>query len=98
MSMDEDREVWIVDRVESGVAVLVEDSDDEAAAVIEMAAHLLGDLAVEGAILVVPLGTVGDPVWDRAERDTASEEARRAEAERMLRELKTRDPGGDVSL
>ena len=91
-------EVWIVDTITDGVAVLVEASDDDEPALIEMAADLLGDLAVEGAVLVVPLGSVGDPLWDQAERDVEAEEKLSVEAERMLNELKKRDPGGDVSL
>ena len=43
-------EVWIVDSVEDGVAVLVEASDDDEPAVIEMAAALLGESAAEGAV------------------------------------------------
>ena len=91
-------EVWIVDSVEDGVAVLVEASDDDEPAVIEMAAALLGDSAVEGAVLVVPLGDVGEPLWEEAERSLEAEEELRAEGERSLEELKKRDPGGDVVL
>ena len=91
-------EVWIVDAIEDGVAVLVEASDDEDRALIEMAAALLGELAIEGAVLVVPLGDVGEPRWDQAERDLGTEEELRLEAERILDELKKRDPGGDVAL
>ena len=91
-------EVWVVDTITDGVAVLVEASDDDEPALIEMAADLLGDLAIEGAVLVVPLGSVGDPLWDQAERDIKAEERLRVEAERMLKALKKRDPGGNVSL
>lgn len=91
-------EVWAVDTITDGVAVLVEASDDDEPALIEMAADLLGDLAVEGAVLVVPLGSVGDPLWDQAERDVEAEQKLRVETERMLNELKKRDPGGNVSL
>jgi len=80
------------------VAVLVEASDDDEPALIEMAADLLGDLAIEGAVLIVPLGSVGDPLWDQAERDAEAEKQLRAEAERILKKLKKRDPGGNVSL
>jgi len=91
-------EVWIVDTITDGVAVLVEASDDDEPALIEMAADLLGDLAIEGAVLIVPLGSVGDPLWDQAERDAEAEKQLRAEAERILKKLKKRDPGGNVSL
>jgi hypothetical protein len=104
-------ETWVVDRVEGRITVLVaaEDvaatdrgaddaSEEDEPVVVEVASALLGDHAVEGAVLRVPLGDVGEPVWDAAERDTAAEEARRAEGEAMLERLKRRDPGGDVIL
>lgn len=91
-------EVWIVDRVEGDVAVLVLDDDADEIVVSEVALDLLGDRAVEGAFLRVPLGDVGEPVWDRAVRDREAEEARRAEAEAIIDELRERDPGGDVEL
>lgn len=91
-------EVWVVDSIENGVALLVEMSDDDEPALIEMAAVLLGDSAVEGAVLVVPLGEVGEPLWDQAERDVETEAEVRAESERILKELRKRDPGGDVVL
>ena len=94
-------ETWVVDRVEGPVAVLVsaeEASEEDEPVVVEVASSLLGEHAVEGAVLRVPLGDVGEPVWDAAERDTDAEEARRAEGEAMLERLKRRDPGGDVVL
>jgi hypothetical protein len=94
-------EVWIVDRVDGKIAVLIaaEDlEDEEEAAVVEVAARLLGDRAVEGAVLRVPIGAVGEPMWDAAERDEDAEEARRAEGEAALERLRRRDPGGDVVL
>lgn len=96
--MSSESEVWVVDSVAADVAVLVEASEDEAPAVIEMAAELLGDLAVEGAVIVVPLGDVGEPVWGSAERDREAEAELRNEAERILSDLKKRDPGGDIEL
>ena len=48
-----DPEVWMVDSIEDGVALLVEMSDDEEPALIEMAAGLLGDSAIEGAVLEI---------------------------------------------
>ena len=66
-------EVWIVDRVEQGIAVLVEvagpgDDEDQPLAVVEVDAELLGGHAEEGALLLVPLGEVGEPMWEHAER------------------------------
>lgn len=92
-------EVWIVDRVDGDVAVLLavedlEEGDD--AAVVEVAARLLGDHAVEGAVLRVPIGEVGEPMWEAADRDLEEEEERRAEGEAAIERLRRRDPGGDV--
>lgn len=93
-------EVWVVDRLEGPVAVLVEDvaENDGTRAVVEVAAELLGKNAVEGAVLRVPVGRVGEPVWEEAERDTDEEEARLAAGEAAIERLKKRDPGGDVIL
>ena len=88
-------EIWVVDRVENGIAVLVE---DEGEIVAEVAIEVLGGAAVEGAVLIVPLGSVGEPEWGRAQRDRDAEEELRAEAEARLERLRDRDPGGDVAL
>ena len=86
-------EVWVVDRVESEIVVLIE---DEGEIVVEVAAGELGANAVEGAVLIVPLGSVGEPVWGEAERDDASEGERTSDAQEILERLKSRDPGGDI--
>jgi hypothetical protein len=87
-------EVWVVDRVESGIAVLIE---DEGEIVVEVSTQELGANAVEGAVLVVPLGAVGEPVWEEAVRDDGSEGDRVERAEEILERLRSRDPGGDIS-
>lgn len=61
-----DEEIWIVAGVEGGVAVLVLDAGDEPPVVTEVDGSLLGDHAVEGTVLSVPLGAVGEPVWEDA--------------------------------
>ena len=91
----EDLDVWVVDRVDNGVAVLVE---DESEIVVEVAAQLLGELAVEGAILHVPHGDLGEPVWSQATRQSEAEDDRRVAGQATLDELKKRDPGGDIVL
>ena len=88
-------EVWVVDQVADGLAVLVEDEDE---IVVEVAAELLGELAIEGAVLRVPLGSVGEPEWGRAARDVQAEEERLDAARESIEDLKKRDPGGDVVL
>ncbi len=105
-------EVWVVDEVEEGIAVLVEDlhsvedagtTDSDSStpggrAVIQVDAGLLGELAVEGALLRVPIGQVGQPLWEEARRDLEGEASRRQEGEALLEKLKARDPGGDIKL
>ena len=86
-------EVWVVDRIEGRIAVLVE---DEGEIVVEVAAADLGTHAVEGAVLIVPLGSVGEPVWEEAERDGRAEGERVSDTEAVLERLKARDPGGDI--
>jgi len=93
-----EHELWVVDRVEADRAILVEDATDEGTTVIEIDRSQLGPLAVEGAVLRVPLGAVGEPVWEQATRDAEAEARRRTEAEARLDELRKRDPGGDIVL
>lgn len=52
----------------------------------------------EGSVLRVPLGRDGAPVWADAVVDEAVRRARIEEAERLLDELKRRDPGGDIAV
>ncbi len=88
-------EVWVVDRVDGAVAVLVAQDTE---IVVQVQAELLGADAVEGAVLLVPLGAIGEPVWAEAERDEEAEARLRADAEETIERLKKRDPGGNVSL
>ena len=77
------------------LAVLVE---EEGEIIVEVASADLGGHAVEGAVLLVPLGSVGEPIWTEAERSEDEEAARLEEAEERLERLKGRDPGGDIEL
>lgn len=61
-------ERWVVDDVRESVATLVLADETEEVVVSEVAAGLLGDRAEPGALLEVPLGEVGEPVWERAVR------------------------------
>ena len=61
-----DAELWVVDAVDDGVAVLVLADEPEEVVVSEVSAELLGERAVAGALLRVPLGSVGEPVWAEA--------------------------------
>ena len=90
---------WIcaVDRVEGNgpdaLAVVV--GDDER--VEEVSTRELGRLAIEGAVLRVPLRD-GSPDWAAARRDLDEETRRRKALSLRLKKLQERDPGGDIEL
>lgn len=89
-----DRDVWTVDRVESGVAVLVRDDGER---VVEAPLFELPAGTREGSVLRAP-DREGRPAWRAARLDEELRRRRLDEAERILRRLKRRDPGGDVAL
>ena len=85
---------YTVDRIRRGRAILVGDAGDESKVV-------LGDLPAaltEGDVLRVPLDEEGTLDWAAARIDTEETERRRREAQRILQELRRRDPGGDIEL
>lgn len=86
--------VFVVDRVEGGHAVLV----DDGGATVTVATRALPAGAAEGIVLRVPVGPHGQPDWKAARVDQAETARRRAEAQDRLRRLRKRDPGGDVAL
>jgi hypothetical protein len=87
-------ERYAVDRIERDRAVLVADSGDEVSVPLERL-----PLAVEeGSVLRVPLAAKGGLDWNRASIDRAETQRRLREARDMLRELRRRDPGGDIEL
>lgn len=86
--------IYTVDRVRKGRAILIGDAGDELDVV-------LGDLPAalaEGAVLRVPLNNDGALDWAAARIDTEETERRRREAQRIIEELRRRDPGGDIEL
>ncbi|MXX55503.1 MAG: DUF3006 domain-containing protein [Gemmatimonadetes bacterium] len=86
--------VWVVDRVEGAVAVLVRDEDAHHE---DVPVTLLPAGVGEGAVLRVP--EFGDsPAWAHATVDEELRMARLREAEEVLDRLRRRDPGGDVVL
>ena len=89
-----DRGVWTVDRIESGVAVLVRDDGGQAA---EAPLSELPAGTREGSVLRAP-DREGRPAWGAAGLDEELRRSRLDEAERTLRRLRRRDPGGDVAL
>jgi hypothetical protein len=90
---------WIcaVDRIEGSgtVAIAVLVGDDER--VEEVPTRELGPLAIEGAVLRVPLRD-GKPDWASARRDADEETQRRQALSARLKKLQEVDPGGDIDL
>ena len=86
--------IWVVDRVEPPMAVVVAD-DDERQVDVPLARLRAGVRA--GAVLRVP-ETDGVPDWGAARVDEELRRARIQEAEAALDRLRRRDPGGDIVL
>ncbi len=86
--------VWVVDRIEGALAVLVRDEDAHHE---DVPVTLLPAGVGEGAVLRVP--EFGDsPAWAHATVDEELRRARLRDAEEVLARLRRRDPGGDVVL
>lgn len=86
--------IWVVDRIEGAVAVMVRDEDAHHE---DVSVKLLPAGTGEGAVLRVP--EFGDrPAWAHAIVDEELRAARLREAEEVLERLRRRDPGGDVVL
>ena len=86
--------LWVVDRVEGSVAVLVRDGDERTEDVL---IEMLPAGSREGTVLCVPV-VDGRPDWAAAMIDEEARRARLREAEEVLERLKRRDPGGDITL
>ena len=86
--------IWVADRIESGIAVLVRDDD---AKTKDVPVPLLPVGTREGTVLRVP-EEQGRPVWSHAVVDEEMRLERLREAEAVLKRLRSRDPGGDVVL
>jgi hypothetical protein len=86
---------FAVDRLEKRIAVLLADDGTP----YDMP---VGGLPVkrlrEGDVLKVEMSEDGSPDWTSATRDSEEKKRRGAEAEKILNELKKRDPGGDIVL
>ena len=93
--MSEHQGIWVVDRIEGDTVVLVE---DETGRTLEVSRSLISVSVDEGTVLRVPITEEGGPDWSLAERDEELRRRRLSEAQDILQELKTRDPGGDVVL
>ena len=86
--------IWVVDRIESGIAVLVRD-DDALSEDVPMA--VLPPGVTEGIVLRVP-EVRGQPTWRSSVVDGDARRERLGEMEEVLKRLRNRDPGGDVVL
>lgn len=86
--------VWVLDRVEPPVAVLIADDDERQ---VDVPLRLLPDGIKVGAVLRVPVTDTG-PLWEAATADEELRRARLREAEAALARLRRRDPGGDIVL
>lgn len=87
--------LFVVDRREGAIVVLVGDDD----ASIEVKADLLPTpCRAEGAVLRVPIDGHGQPDWSDATRDRAEEARRIGELEKRAERMRRSDPGGDVAL
>lgn len=86
--------LWVVDRVEGSVAVLIRDGDERTE---DVPIETLPTGSREGSVLRVPEAD-GRPDWAAAALDEDARRARLREAEEVLRRLRRRDPGGDIKL
>ncbi len=85
---------YAVDSISDKAATLVGDSGDT----ITVALQDLPAGIREGTVLRVPRAAQLGPDWRSAQIDDAETERRRREAEETLKELRRRDPGGDIEL
>ncbi len=93
--MSERRErLWVVDRVDGSIAVLVRDEDEHTE---DVPISALPAGSREGSVLRVP-EPAGRPDWTAAALDEEARRARLRKAEEVLDRLRRRDPGGDVRL
>ena len=92
--MSEAERIWVVDRVEGRIAVLVADDDEET---LNVPLNVLPHGLREGTVLRVT-ESEGHPLWASAMLDEELRLRRLRQAETALNELKSRDPGGDIVL
>ena len=92
--MSDTERIWVVDRIEREVAVLMADHNPE---MLDIALNILPDGLREGSVLKVAEDMDG-PLWASASLDEESKLERLREAEEVLDELRQRDPGGDIVL
>ena len=86
--------IWVVDRVEGSIAVVIRDEDERTE---DVPVGALPAGSREGSVLRVP-EVDGRPDWAAAALDEDARDARLREAEEVLGRLRRRDPGGDIKL
>jgi hypothetical protein len=92
--MSEAERIWVVDRVEGRIAVLVADDDEDT---LDVPLNVLPHGLREGTVLRVT-ESEGHPLWASAMLDEELRLRRLRQAETALNEFKNRDPGGDIVL
>lgn len=92
--MTEGERIYVVDRLEGDVVVLIGDNSKA----VDVRASDLSVEVAEGDCLRVPVKADGTEAWQRAWLDEELREQRLKENQAVLDELKKRDPGGDVVL
>ena len=90
----ERRGFFAVDRFEQKYVVLI---GDDGTAYDVRSAELPASLG-EGSVLSVKLTDEGQPLWSDARLDIVEYQRRLDHTRQQLRELKQRDPGGDITL
>ena len=89
-----DKRIWAVDRIEGDIAVLVSDADSKA---IQVSLTKLPEGTEEKSILHV-FERRDQPVWSSAVLDESIEVQIEGDAEKIVEDLKQRDPGGDIKV
>ena len=87
-------QVYVVDSLTGDMASLVGDDGRQ----LTVARNQLPPGIAEGTVLRIPQKDDGTPDWPSTHVDTAETERRLVEARSIIKELRKRDPGGDIEL
>lgn len=90
----ERRDFFAIDRFEGEYVILI---GDDGKPYDVRRAELPASLR-EGSVLSVRMNKAGHPLWSDARLDVAEYDRRLENARQQLRDLKQRDPGGDITL
>lgn len=85
---------YVVDRIEGELVVLIEDESGDK---VNLDSWELPAVD-EGTVLAVELDGNGKPKWGSATMLAQETKRRAAEANKLLENLKKRDPGGDIKI